>query len=116
MTTPEKRSRRPGRGAGRDLAASTQTPALTVLGVEGDGAKGYHAMTRAERLAALQERMWQIAMGTAPNSTPVQVSAAVAFLNRELGLPRQSMELSGANGEAIKQEMSITVAFRKPDQ
>ena len=68
-------------------------------------------MTRAERLAALQERMWQIAMGTAPDAMPVQVTAAVAFLNRELGLPRQSMELSGANGEAIKHDVSITVSF-----
>lgn len=47
----------------------------------------YRDMSKAQRLDALAERKWNIAMGLVPDAQPVMVAAATSFENRELGLP-----------------------------
>jgi hypothetical protein len=76
-------------------------------------AMGYHDFTRNERREKLRERLFDIAMGTAADSTPTNsIAASVAYMNRDEGMPRQAMEMSGPDGAPLA--TGITVTFVKP--
>ena len=48
-------------------------------------AKGYHDMSKSERLAAVDERKWMIGMGLIPNVQPVEMTALNSYEERNAG-------------------------------
>ena len=85
----------PAKGAGAD--APMQAP----FEAGNQAAKGYHDMSRSDRLAALDERKWMIGMGLVPNVLPVEVAAINSYEVRHLGTPTQTLQHSGPDGGPI---------------
>lgn len=98
----------PAKGAG-----TSDAPPATPFGAGNKAAAGYHDMSKSERLAKLDELKWNIAMGLT-KAENVQLAAAMSFEDRHLGKARQSMELSGVDGEPIKHDGTLTVVFKRP--
>ena len=86
---PATSSTRKGNGAGwggpaKGAAASRgemQAPFLAG----NSAAKGYHDMSKSERLAALDERKWLIAMGQVADASQVQMAAVNSYEDRHVG-------------------------------
>ena len=69
----------PAKGSGAD--APMQAP----FEAGNQAAKGYHDMSRSERLAAVDERKWMIGMGLIPNVAPVEMMALNSYEERNAG-------------------------------
>ena len=96
----------PANGTGSVAAAHAQFEAGNSV------AKGYHDMSRLERLAALDERKWQIAMGQTATET-VALMALNSYEDRHLGKAKQALTIGGEqDGAPLKNEIIIT--YRTP--
>ena len=112
--SPKKRGRSPGNGAGwggpakgAGWIAKTHPP----FEQGNQMAKGYHDMSRSERLAALDERKWQIAMGL-QDVEPVALAALNSYEDRHMGKAKQALTIGGdQDGAPLKNEIMVT--FRK---
>ena len=85
---PATSGTRKGNGAGwGGLAkkAGTDAPMRAPFEAGNQAAKGYHDMSKSERLAAVDERKWMIGMGLIPNVAPVEMMALNSYEERNAG-------------------------------
>ena len=64
-------------------------------------AKGYHDMSRSERLAALDERKWNIGMGLV-KAEQVAMKAIDSYEDRHMGKAVQAVQHSGPDGGPLQ--------------
>ena len=79
---------RKGNGAGWGgpaKKAGTDAPMRAPFEAGNDAAKGYHDMSKSDRLAAVDERKWMIGMGLIPNVQPVEMTALNSYEERHIG-------------------------------
>ena len=109
-TSGTRKGNGPGWG-GAAKGAPPQAKMAPAFEAGNQAAAGYHDMSRSQRLAALDERKWQIAMGEVMVEQ-VAMKALESYENRHLGTPVAKQEHSGPDGAAIP--TSLTILFRKP--
>ena len=112
---PATSATRKGNGAGWGgpaKKAGTDAPMRAPFEAGNDAAKGYHDMSKSERLAAVDERKWMIGMGLIPNVQPVEMTALNSYEERHIGKAIARQEHSGPDGAPIP--TSLTIGFRKP--
>lgn len=117
---PDKRKPTPGtrRGngpgwGGNATGAGFDAPPHPPYEVGNQAARGYHDMSRSERLAALDERKWQIAMGEV-QAEQVCMKALDSYEARHLGTPTQTLQHSGPDGGPIPTRVEYAWADTPP--
>ena len=93
--------------------AGSQAERAPAFEAGNEAARGFHDMSKSERLAAVDHRKWRVAMGL-ERVEMVETRAMDSYEARHLGTPTQTLQHSGPDGGAIL--TSLTVTFRKPGE